>query len=190
MILPFKTDVNTYRTILKVEIVLEPKVDNFEDIPEPSIIQVFTLDKYSRITGILTDLSGNPVYGYPEINPNYKEDRKYRIDITDYYNSIVSGVSGGIDPELYLLVGLQGTPVQVGTREIKTFVGTNNLSFQRRSPHSTNLLRKLLVKICRYNNEYEKNIYKYSNIIFNPRNNRTKQYGNPVFKIRYRIITG
>ena len=131
MILPFKTDVNTYRTILKVEIVLEPKVDNFEDIPEPSIIQVFTLDKYSRITGILTDLSGNPVYGYPEINPNYKEDRKYRIDITDYYNSIVSGVSGGIDPVLYLLVGLQGTPVQVGTREIKTFVGTNNLSFQR-----------------------------------------------------------
>lgn len=131
MILPFKTDVNPYRTILKAEIVLEPKVDIFENIPEPSIIQVFTLDKYSRITGTLKDLSGNSVYGYPETNPNYKEDRKYRIDITDYYNSMVSGVSGGIDPELYLLIGLQGTPVQLETREVKTFVGANNLSFQR-----------------------------------------------------------
>lgn len=129
--LPFKSDVNSYRTIIKAEIVLEPKIDNFEDISEPSTIQVFTLDKYSRITGNLTDLSGNPVYGYVETNPNYKEDRKYKIDITDYYNSMVSGGTGGIDPELNLLIGLQGTPVQVGTSEIKTFVGMNNISFQR-----------------------------------------------------------
>ena len=79
MKLPFKSDVNPYRTILKVEIVLEPKIDNFEDIPEPTTIQVFTLDKYSRISGKLTDLSGNSVFGYLETNPNYKEDRKYRI---------------------------------------------------------------------------------------------------------------
>ena len=92
---------------------------------------MFTLDKYSRITGNLTDLSGNPIYGYVETNPNYKEDRKYKIDITDYYNSMVSGGTGGIDPELNLLIGLQGTPVQVGTSEIKTFVGMNNISFQR-----------------------------------------------------------
>lgn len=131
MKLPFKSDVNSYRTIIKAEIVLEPKIDNFEDIPEPTMIQVFTLDKYSRITGNLTDLSGNPVYGYVETNPNYKEDRKYKIDITDYYNSMVSGGTGGIDPELNLLIGLQGTPIQVGTSEIKTFVGMNNISFQR-----------------------------------------------------------
>ena len=131
MKLPFRSDVNPYRTIIKAEIVLEPKVDNFEDISEPTTIQVFTLDKYSRITGNLTDLSGNPIYGYVETNPNYKEDRKYKIDITDYYNSMVSGGTGGIDPELNLLIGLQGTPVQVGTSEIKTFVGMNNISFQR-----------------------------------------------------------
>ena len=65
------------------------------------------------------------------IRDSYKEDRKYKIDITDYYNSMVSGGTGGIDPELNLLIGLQGTPVQVGTSEIKTFVGMNNISFQR-----------------------------------------------------------
>ena len=44
---------------------------------------------------------------------------------------MVSGGTGGIDPELNLLIGLQRTPVQVGTSEIKTFVGMNNISFQR-----------------------------------------------------------
>ena len=131
MQLPFQSSVDPYRTILKVEIVLEPKVDNFEDIPEPTRIQVFRLDKHSRITGNLTDLSGNPVYGYLETNPYYQEDRKFKIDITDYYNSMVSSGTGGIDPELNLLIGLPGTPIQVGTDEINTFVGANNLSFQR-----------------------------------------------------------
>ncbi|HAH71954.1 DUF4270 family protein [Butyricimonas virosa] len=141
MKLPFKSDVNPYRTILKVEIVLEPKIDNFEDIPEPTTIQVFTLDKYSRISGKLTDLSGNSVFGYLETNPNYKEDRKYRIDITDYYNSMVSNGTGGIDPELNLLIGLAGSPVQVGVDEINTFVGANNLTFQRLIVDKTPVLR-------------------------------------------------
>ena len=39
MKLPFKSDVNPYRTILKVEIVLEPKIDNFEDIHFRQIFQ-------------------------------------------------------------------------------------------------------------------------------------------------------
>ncbi|MEJ8782244.1 MULTISPECIES: DUF4270 family protein [Butyricimonas] len=141
MKLPFKSDVNPYRTILKVEIVLEPQIDNFEDIPEPTTIQVFTLDKYSRISGKLTDLSGNSVFGYLETNPNYKEDRKYRIDITDYYNSMVSNGTGGIDPELNLLIGLAGSPVQVGVDEINTFVGANNLTFQRLIVDKTPVLR-------------------------------------------------
>lgn len=131
MKLPYESNVDPYRTILKVEIVLEPQVDNFEDIAEPTRVQVFTLDKYDRITGQLSDLSGNPVYGYPETNPYYQEERKYRIDITDYYNNIVNNAASGIDPELYLLIGLPGSPVQVGTDEINTFVGSNNLSFQR-----------------------------------------------------------
>ena len=132
---------NPYRTILKVEIVLEPQIDNFEDIPEPTTIQVFTLDKYSRISGKLTDLAGNSVFGYLETNPNYKEDRKYRIDITDYYNSMVSNGTGGIDPELNLLIGLAGSPVQVGVDEINTFVGVNNLTFQRLIVDKTPVLR-------------------------------------------------
>ena len=141
MKLPFKSDVNPYRTILKVEIVLEPKIDNFEDIPEPTTIQVFTLDKYSRISGKLTDLSGNSVYGYLETNPYYKEDRKYRIDITDYYNSMVNNGTGGIDPELNLLIGLAGSPIQVRDDEINTFVGANNLTFQRLIVDKTPVLR-------------------------------------------------
>lgn len=119
MKLPFRSDVNPYRTIIKAEIVLEPKVDNFEDISEPTTIQVFTLDKYSRITGNLTDLSGNPIYGYVETNPNYKEDRKYKIDITDYYNSMVSGGTGGIDPELNLLLVYNGVRYKLELLKLK-----------------------------------------------------------------------
>ena len=106
-----------------------------------AVIQGFTLDKYSRISGKLTDLSGNSVFGYLETNPNYKEDRKYRIDITDYYNSMVSNGTGGIDPELNLLIGLAGSPVQVGVDEINTFVGANNLTFQRLIVDKTPVLR-------------------------------------------------
>lgn len=133
MKLPYVTSGDAYKTILKVEIELKPRINNFENIPEPNTsvpIQVFLLDKYSRLTGALSDASGNAIYGYLQANPNYPEDRKYKIDITDYYNSMVSNGTG-LDPELNLLIGLKGSPQQVGVREIKTMLGDVSTSFDR-----------------------------------------------------------
>ena len=54
---------------------------------------------------------------------------------------MVSNGTCGIDPELNLLIGLAGSPVQVGVDEINTFVGANNLTFQRLIVDKTPVLR-------------------------------------------------
>ena len=130
--LPYRPVQESYKAILKVEIELKPRLVNYENIPEPTKnpIQVFVLDKYSRLISALTDLSGNPVYGYLQSNPNYPDERRYIIDITDYYISMVnSGVN--LDPQLNLAIGLQGTPRQVGVSEVNAMVGANSISFER-----------------------------------------------------------
>ena len=130
--LPYLPANESYKTIIKAEIELKPKLVNYENIPEPtkSYIQVFALDKFSKLTGPLSDYSGNPVYGYLQSNVNYPDERKYIIDITDYYISMVNG-SGNIDPQLNLAIGLQGTPRQLGVAEIPTMVGSVATSFDR-----------------------------------------------------------
>lgn len=130
--LPYIPNNDTYKTILKAEIVLSPIVGNSEDIPEltNTPIQVFTLDKYSRLISALTDLSGNPVYGYLQANPDYREARTYVIDITDYYNNMISS-GAELDPQLNLLIGLRGSPTQIGYEETKTMVGNVATTFDR-----------------------------------------------------------
>lgn len=131
--LPYVTSGDNYKTILKVELELKPRLTNFENIPEPGStipLQVFRLDEYSRITGILTDNSGNPVYANFYTNPYYPEDRRYKIDITDYYKNVVDS-GNNPDPKLDFLIGLAGSPQQIGPREIKTMVGYVSMTFDR-----------------------------------------------------------
>ncbi len=131
--LPFIPTGDTYKTILKVELELQPKLTNFENIPEPGTsipLQVFKLDEYSRITGTLTNISGNAIYAVPYTNPNYPENRQYKIDITDYYKSAVAN-GYDLNPQLNLLIGLAGTPAQIGPREIRTMVGYVSMTFDR-----------------------------------------------------------
>ena len=73
--LPYLPSNESYKTIIKAEIELKPRLVNYENIPEPtkSYIQVFTLDKSSKLTGPLSDYSGNPVYGYLQSNANYPD---------------------------------------------------------------------------------------------------------------------
>jgi len=130
--LPYLPPKEDFKTIIKAEIELTPRLINFENIPEPTknYIQVFTLDKYSKLTGPLSDHSGNAVYGYLKVNPFYPDQRKYVIDITDYYISMANNNSN-IDPQLNLAIGLQGTPRQIGVAEIPTMVGSVATSFER-----------------------------------------------------------
>ena len=52
------------------------------------------------------------------------------IDITDYYNNMVSsGVNH--DPQLNLLIGLRGAPMQIGYDETKAMVGNVATTFDR-----------------------------------------------------------
>lgn len=130
--LPYITNNDSYRTIIKAEIVLKPIIGNTENIPElkNAPIQVFTLDKYSRLISSLTDLAGNAVYGYLQANPFYQDSKSYVIDITDYYNNMVSsGVNH--DPQLNLLIGLRGAPMQIGYDETKAMVGNVATTFDR-----------------------------------------------------------
>ena len=130
--LPYLPPKESFKTIIKAEIELTPRLVNYENIPEPtkSYIQVFTLDKYSKLTGALSDYSGNPVYGYLQTNTFYPDQRRYVIDITDYYISMVNN-GNNIDPQLNLAIGLQGTPRQIGVAEIPTMVGSVATSFDR-----------------------------------------------------------
>ncbi|MCQ4873499.1 DUF4270 family protein [Butyricimonas paravirosa] len=130
--LPYLPPKESFKTIIKAEIELTPRLVNYENISEPtkSYIQVFTLDKYSKLTGALSDYSGNPVYGYLQTNAFYPDQRRYVIDITDYYISMVNN-GNNIDPQLNLAIGLQGTPRQIGVAEIPTMVGSVATSFDR-----------------------------------------------------------
>lgn len=130
--LPYLPPKEDFKTIIKAEIELTPRLVNYENIQEPTknYIQVFTLDKYSKLTGSLSDHSGNSVYGYLQVNPFYPDQRKYVIDITDYYISMANNNSN-IDPQLNLAIGLQGTPHQIGAAEIPMMVGAVSTSFER-----------------------------------------------------------
>ena len=132
MKLPFIANTNAYTTILKAEIILKPIIGNAEDIPElkNTSLQVFTLDKNLRLTSILTDLSGNGVYSSLIVNPNYQDSKSYVIDITDYYNTMITSGSA-TDPQLNILIGLRGAPTQIGYDETKTMVGAVATTFDR-----------------------------------------------------------
>lgn len=130
--LPYIANDNIYKTILKAEIILKPITGNAEDIPElkNTTLQIFSLDRYGRLRSALTDLSGNTLTASLQSNPDYQDTKSYVIDITDYYNSIVSSVAD-IDPQLNLLIGLAGVPKQIGYDETLTMVGTVATTFDR-----------------------------------------------------------
>ncbi|GEM_PF-412390 len=130
--LPYIANDNIYKTILKAEIILKPITGNAEDIPElkNTTLQIFSLDRYGRLRSALTDLSGNTLTASLQSNPDYQDTKSYVIDITDYYNSIVSSVAD-IDPQLNLLIGLTGVPRQIGYDETLTMVGSVATTFDR-----------------------------------------------------------
>ena len=132
MKLPYIADNDAYKTILKAEIVLKPVIGNAEDVPElkNTTLQVFSLDRNGRLRSALTDLSNNPLTATLQANPDYQDSKSYVIDITDYYNTMVTSGSD-IDPQLNLLIGLVGSPRQIGRDETLTMVGTVATTFDR-----------------------------------------------------------
>ena len=142
MKLPYIANNDAYKTILKAEIVLKPIVGNAEDIPElkNTTLQIFNLDRNGRLRSALTDMAGNSVTATLQANPDYQDSKSYVIDITDYYNSVVTSASD-IDPQLNLLIGLVGVPRQIGYDETLTMVGAVATTFDRIVIDKTPILR-------------------------------------------------
>ena len=142
MKLPYIANNDAYKTILKAEIVLKPIVGNAEDIPElkNTTLQIFNLDRNGRLRSALTDMAGNSVTATLQANPDYQDSKSYVIDITDYYNSVVTSASD-IDPQLNLLIGLVGVPRQIGYNETLTMVGAVATTFDRIVIDKTPILR-------------------------------------------------
>ncbi len=140
--LPYIANNDAYKTILKAEIVLKPIVGNAEDIPElkNTTLQIFSLDRNGRLRSALTDISGNSVTATLQANPDYQDSKSYVIDITDYYNSVVTSASD-IDPQLNLLIGLVGVPKQIGYDETLTMIGAVATTFDRVVIDETPILR-------------------------------------------------
>ena len=104
---PFIADASKYKTIIKAEIELRPKVDIWENIPEPQLLSVYVVRSNNYVKQVLMDNSSNNIYGILSQNIMNPDSKKYTIDLTDFYIRQVEGVQP-LDKEIYLLIGLPG----------------------------------------------------------------------------------
>ena len=104
---PFIADASKYKTIIKAEIELRPKVDIWENIPEPQLLSVYVVRSNNYVKQVLMDNSANNIYGILSQNIMNPDSKKYTIDLTDFYIRQVEGVQP-LDKEIYLLIGLPG----------------------------------------------------------------------------------
>jgi len=144
MHLPFVEDVDSYKTIVKAEIEIKPKYYRNSYIPMASRLGVFLSDQHSALLGIPTDYNGNSVYGYYYQNSNNVDDRKYTIDITDYYTNMVTSPAV-IDKNIYFLVGLPGTLYRLEDN-IRLMQGEVSTSFDRMELDEVPVLRIYYIK--------------------------------------------
>lgn len=130
MQVPFISDSDPYKTILKAEIELRVNTDLIENnLQEPEYLGVYIVSKENYIRGLLSNMSGTPIYG--QLLRNYVDPsiKTYSIDITDFYISQVEGVEPVL-PEIYLLVGLPGSYISPWDG-YQIFTGNVANTFQR-----------------------------------------------------------
>ncbi|MFR7810929.1 MAG: hypothetical protein ACLU4N_17615, partial [Butyricimonas faecihominis] len=89
---PFIADASKYKTIIKAEIELRPKVDIWENIPEPQLLSVYVVRSNNYVKQVLMDNSSNNIYGILSQNIMNPDSKKYTIDLTDFYIRQVEGV--------------------------------------------------------------------------------------------------
>jgi hypothetical protein len=124
--LPFIQEFNSYRTIVKAQVILKPRLENYEDIPDLSRLYLYDCDVF----GVPRfDEYGNSAIaeGYPDPTM-LPENKRFIFDITDYYKKRVQTT-----PDLnslHLLVGLPGFIVR-GVDEKRMISGNVNASFAR-----------------------------------------------------------
>jgi hypothetical protein len=118
--LPYIQEYNRYRTIVKAQIALTPRLENYENIPDATIFHLYECDVFGVPRGVVA--TG---YSDPTMPP---ENKRFIFDITDYYKNLVQRAAG--QQEIHLLVGLPGYVVP-GIDNIRFISGHVNTSFAR-----------------------------------------------------------
>ena len=87
MVLPEPDVQSTYKTVVKAEIEIKPRVWASPEVAYPSTISVYYTNKINEIKGVAYNSTNNPITGRYVKTENNEEDR-YIFDITDYYQTI------------------------------------------------------------------------------------------------------
>lgn len=87
MVLPEPDIQSTYKTVVKAEIEIKPRVWASPEVAYPSTISVYYTNKINEIKGVAYNSTNNPITGKYIKTENNEEDR-YIFDITDYYQTI------------------------------------------------------------------------------------------------------
>lgn len=131
--LPYITEGNVYRTIVKAEIQLNTDYAESSIFPQASQLGVYVMDTQGNIDYVLSDMTGdNAILGYFERDPEDASRYRYIIDITDYYITMVESMSTPTHQSMELLIGLPGTLFYSANRDKTQLInGANSVTFSR-----------------------------------------------------------
>ena len=131
--LPYITEGNVYRTIVKAEIQLNTDYVESSIFPQANQLGVYVMDVQGNIDYVLSDMTGdNAVLGYFEQDPQDASQYRYIIDITDYYITMVESMSTPTNQSMELLIGLPGTLFYSGTKDKTQLInGGNSVTFHK-----------------------------------------------------------
>jgi hypothetical protein len=127
---PYIQENSSYRTIVKAQIAIKPRLENFEPIPEPKRLYLYECDEL----GVPKKEIIAEGYSDPTMLP---ENKRFVFDITDYYRDLVQGATDKnyvqvptMRKNITLLVGLPGFVVPI-VDEQRLISGNVNTSFER-----------------------------------------------------------
>jgi hypothetical protein len=118
--LPYIQENSSYRTIVKAQIAIKPRLENFELIPEPKRLYLYECDELGVPQIVIAE-----GYSDPTMLP---ENKRFIFDITKYYRDRVQVTT--THTNITLLVGLPGY-IASTIDEQKLISGNVNTSFER-----------------------------------------------------------
>ncbi|MEG0795614.1 MAG: DUF4270 family protein [Odoribacter sp.] len=94
----------TFKTVVKAEIEIKPKVWYSPIVASPSMISVYHTNKLNEIKDIVFNSTDNPVIGKYKNDPGNLDNNRYIFDITDYYQQLSTQPSQNLKREILLTI--------------------------------------------------------------------------------------
>ncbi|MDR2414561.1 MAG: DUF4270 domain-containing protein [Odoribacteraceae bacterium] len=117
---PYIQENSLYRTIVKAQIAIKPRLENYENIPEPENLYLYTCDEFGSPQELIASGLSDPT-----MQP---ENKRFIFDITDFYKYRVQKKPDA--RPINLLVGLPGFTI-AGIDQIRFIGGNVNTRFDR-----------------------------------------------------------